>query len=502
MSVAESSGVEATAASAAPSLARRLFGGIGAITTAGAAVRMLGVLSAPLLTRALGPVPYGDAALVATMTALMSTVALLGIDLAYSRYFFGGVDAEPGAVERFCWKFGLASGALVSAAGAVLWVLLIAPRSGSGRGLGVLVATGGMFGVLAAMAQVRARLRGEYTRLAGAIAASGVAATAATLALALWWRSDAWSLVLGAVLASAVLTLMSGVPRPGDLLRASGLSARQRSAVLRLGLPGAGTALMYWVLSSADRFVIQAYLPTSALGTYSFSAGLSMMGLMLNSSIVMVWIPEASRSYEGDRANAPAVLGRLWSRLVVLLAVAWLAVAMAGGDLIRLLADPRFAEGARYVPWLAGAVFFYGLAALASTGLILSGTMVMVTVWWVAGIGVSATLNLTLVPRMGAIAAAVAMCSAFAVIAVGVMWSSQRWLPMRIRWGVLVAVLAGILAAGVAGSPAWLGDPMSSLLLKLPVGIAAAAAAVRVIAPDWFARGAARAAAALHLPRS
>lgn len=498
MSVAAPEAGPAAAPAAGGSLARRVFGGTGAITAAGVVVRLVAVLSAPLLTRALGPVPYGDAALAGTLTALLATVALLGVDLAYARYYFGGLEANPTAVESFCWRFALVSAVAVSAAGAAVWVLLIAPQSGSSRGLGVLVAAGGLLGVLAALAQTRARLRGQYRRLAVALVVSGVTGTAATLGMAWWWRRDAWPLLAGAALASAVLVAISGVPRAAEFLRPSGLSPRQRGLVVRLGLPGAGTALMYWVLSSADRFVIQAYLPRSDLGTYSFAVGLATAGLVLNSAIVTVWYPEASRSYEGDRVNAPALLGRLWSRLVVLLAVVWLAVAMAGGDLIRLLADPRFAGGAWYVPWLAGAVFFYGVASLANTGLVLSGTMAPAALCWMVGIGVSALLNLTLVPRVGAIAAAVAMCTAFGVIAAGVMWTSERWLPLRIRWRVLLPLLAAVLALGAAGSTPWMRDPAASLLLKLPVGVAAAALAVRMIAPDWFQRALERGAAALR----
>jgi O-antigen/teichoic acid export membrane protein len=290
---------------------------------------------------------------------------------------------------------------------------------------------------------------------------------------------------------------VSGVPSPRELLRPSGLTREQRRLVIGLGLPGAGTALMYWVLSSADRWVIAAYLPQSVLGAYAFAANLGMMGLMLNSAIMMVWFPEASRTYEADRAGAPAVLGRLWSRMVALLALVWLAVAMGGGDVLRLLADPRFHGGAVYVPWIAGSVFFYGVAALAATGLVLNNDMRPVALWWIAGIAVSAAMNLALVPRIGAVAAAAAMCTAFATIAVGVMWTSERWLPLRIGWGRLLPVLAGIAAAGVVGAPAWLPSPAASLAVKLPVGMAAVAVVVRLVAPDWFARGAGAAASVL-----
>jgi O-antigen/teichoic acid export membrane protein len=479
------------------SLARRIFAGTGIIMLASGLVRAFSVVASPVLTRLLGPPAYGSASLVGTLVAFIGTVALLGIDMSYSRYYYGGVSAEPGAVERLCWRFALGSVSVLASVGALAWVYVLAPRAGASPSLGVFVGIGGLLTVTGTMAEARMRLRGRYLRLSAAIVLSGVAATLASIGLALWWRRDAWPLLIGTAVGSLVAAGISGVPSPRELLRPSGLTREQRRMVIGLGLPGAGTALMYWVLSSADRWVIAAYLPQSTLGTYAFAANLGMMGLMLNGAIMMVWFPEASRTYEADRAAAPALLGRLWSRMVALLALVWLAVAMGGGDMLRLLADPRFHSGAVYVPWVAGSVFFYGVAALAATGLVLNNDMRPVALWWIAGIAVSAALNLTLVPRVGAVAAAAAMCSAFAVIAVGVMWTAERWLPLRIEWRVLLPVLGGIAAAGVLGAPAWLASPAASLAAKLPVGAAAVALVVRLVAPDWFARGTAAAGALL-----
>ncbi|MDB4949146.1 MAG: hypothetical protein JWM27_1795 [Gemmatimonadetes bacterium] len=479
---------EAPARAPSRSLARRIFAGTGTITVASALVSATSLLTAPLLTALLGPASYGTAALVGTLTTLVGTFALLGIDLSYARYFFGGVSQDGTAVERLCWRFVIVSSSVLSAAGVLVWVYVVAPRTGTGPALGVLVGATGMLTVVSTMAQARARLRGRYVRLAVAIVAAGAAQVAAGVALSYTWRRDAWPLLVGTVVGLAVTIAVTGTPSPRELARPSGLDGAQRWSIVRLGIPGVGSALMYWMLSSADRWLLSMHAPQDVVGSYAFGSSIGTIGLMLNSAVLMVWFPEAARVFEQERATSAADLGRLWTRMVTLLGIAWLAVAMSGGDILRLLADRRFHAAAAFIPWFAGAMFFYGVSILAATGIVLMRRTPLQAMWWGVATGVSLGLNVLLIPRFGALAAAVDMCAAFLVVALGCLWSSERLLPLRIGWGVLLPALAGIAAVGVAGAGAWHPMPLVSLGFKLPVGMAVAALCVRVVAPDWFTR--------------
>jgi O-antigen/teichoic acid export membrane protein len=492
-----SEGVLPAAAPAVPaarrrahSLAARVFGAAGAISAAGVLVRLVALAAAPLLTRLLGPVPFGAAALIGTLASLLAGVGALGLDFSYSRYFLAEAGDERYAVERFCWRMVLLLGCAASVAGAAVWVYVAAPHTGADPRLGWLVAAFVLLTVLTTLSQTRARMRSEYLRLALAVLVTGVVSTGGTVALALaGWRS-AFALVLGTVAGLAAGVAVAGVPRPGELARGSGLAPAQRRAVLALGLPNALTTLLYWVMTSADRWAIAWFLPGAVLGSYSFAATLAATGLMLNSGLMLVWFPEAVRTFEAGAAASQAVLGRLWSRLVMVLAVCWLAVVMAGGDVLRLLTDPRFHGGAAYIPWIAGGVFFYGLAQMSATAMVLKKDQKPQAVWWTIGAALCVALNVALVPRYGALAAAAAATASFAVIAVGVLWVSERWLPLEVEWVRLLAALVAILAMGIVGLPAWAGTPLLSLAIKLPVGVAVAALTLGWVAPDWARRAA------------
>jgi O-antigen/teichoic acid export membrane protein len=469
------------------SLARTVLGGTGIITAAGFAGRLFGLVSSPILTRVLGPTPYGEVALVGTVTSLATTLALFGVDMSYARFYFSGSPDESAAVERFCWRFTMATSLCVSFLAAAAWWWL-APRAGQPSGYAVMVGAGIFLGAVNAMGSLRRRVRGGYTRIAASIAAGSGIGMVLAIVIALSIRRDAWALLVGTAGGVAASIAILGLPGKAMLRGSLGLSRTHQWDVVRLGLTSMVTAPMFWLMNSADRWFLGIWKGEGELGVYAFAGSVGMIGLMLNSAITMTWFPEMNRAYEAMGEDASSSIGRMWARLVASLLVVWVAVSAAGGDVLRLFSDPRFHGGVPLVPWLAGAVFFYGVALLANTGLFLRKDLTPVVGWWVAGAAANVALNAALVRPLGAIGAAAAACLGFALIAAGVTWSSQGRFRLPIPWGRLSAA-GGIAIGGIAILYVpWAASPLTSLLLKLPAGAVCALMLMMVVAPDWVRR--------------
>ena len=469
------------------SLARSVIGGVGLIAGAGAVNKLFALLAAPVLTVALGPAPYGVVALLTTVTSLGTLFALAGVDMSYARFYFSESPTEGQAVERFCWRFTLVASLPISVISLVCW-WYGSEKVGLPASLAPMVCAGIFLAALSTMAATRQRLREGYLRIAIGSVTTGLVGVALSIVLALYWRKDAWSLLLGGVVGMVSGILVLGLPRPSDLARPSGLPPHRRWEVLRLGAAGAAMAPLYWLMNSADRWIIGAWAGQDSVGVYAFAAGIGQVGILLNSAITYAWFPEMSRAYEASREEAPAAIGRMWGRLVAGLMVAWVAVTAAGPDAIRLLADPRFYGGGSYVPWMAGGMFFYGVASLSNTGHLLRKDLRPAVGWWTAGAIMDVGLTVLLVIRYGAAGAAIAACSSFAFIAGGVMWSSQRRYCLAVPWGRLAAAALVAVLAGVSLFPPWASSPFSSLLRKLPVGLAVGCLLFWVVAPDWMCR--------------
>lgn len=475
------------------SLSRKLFGASASIAAAGLVARSLAIVSAPILTLLLGPEPYGVMALLTTLISLGATFAMLGSDLSYTRFACTGKSEEDAAVEAFCWRFIIVSSASIALAIFAFWGL---SRVGIGLDIGfpsamLLVVGGCVFvSVLDTMAQARRRIQGAYSRLAVTLIVSAILSTGATLLLAYYWRQDAWSMLLGYAVGPAASFALLGLPALTRLIRASGLDKSKRIELINFGFMGAAiSAPLYWVVSTADRWFISAYLDTRTVGIYAFSCSIAYMGQILNNAFLVAWRTESFKSFEVDPQGAPQVLGALWGQFVVMLALVWLMITAAGGDVIRLLASPEFHEGTVFVPWLAGAVFLYGVSHMGSTGLLIGKTMRVWTYWWIFAALASVALNLVFVRLLGALGAAVVQALSFAIIAIGVTWAAQKAYPLTINFRQLFIAIPVILLIGALMGPSWNISPIISIAYKLPVGIVTTVLILYWVCPNWFEHG-------------
>ena len=465
-------------------IVKKVFGASAIIILANGLNRLFAILAAPILTRVLGPTPYGVMALVGTATSLASTFSLLGIDMGYVRFYFSKTNTASQAVENFCWRYAIGSSVTIGVLSIFLWEILLGKPYNNFL-IALVVGLTIILFVANTMSQTAARLREKYRHIGLAIIASGITGTLATLALAILWRSDEWPLLIGFVLGILISFAITGFPRGNSIARPSALTAREKWSVVRLGLPGLVTGTMYWILSSSDRWFLKHFLGEHAVGIYSFAYNVAIIGIIVNTALVLTWFPESVRTYEKDSQGASKVLGEAWGGLALLLCLVWLMVASIGGDIIRLLADSRFHEGAAYVPWIAGGVYFYGMAQLANTGLLISENMKPAANLWLIGGVLNIILNYFMIQMWGAYGAAITNCLSFGLIYFGVMWKSTKLFKLNLAWEKLLGGGVVVLICGVGMSPPWHDYPLLSICFKLPIYLIICLSLVRLILPGW-----------------
>ena len=464
---------------------RRVLSGTIQLTLSFGVIRLLAIVSMPILTGVLNPTAYGVAALAGTLISLVSVFALAGIDMSYRRAYHSAQPPSGDVVEHYCWRFAIAAGMVSGVLAAVVWWYFIEMD----LKLAILLPMGIIGSVATAMTHSRALLAGRYRAIAVTTIISGGIVTAASIGIAIWWRRDAVALILPMVLGYLLPVLLLGMPSIAGLLKPSGLPPNAGVALVKIGIAGVITAPMYWLLSSSDRWFLQHYHGAAAVGVYSVGYSVAAIGGMVNGAVMSVWLSEASREFERDQEQAKAILGRLISRLLAAMAVIWLVVAAAGGDIIRLLANERFHASVEIVPFIAGGVFFYGISQVMVIDLMLAKQYKWAALWWFVGGVVCTLLNIVAVPRWSGLGAAMAQSLSFAFISFGILAISQAKYPIQLAWWRLALVMITILIAGLFLAPPWHAVPSVSLLMKFPIGIAVASFTAWVTAPDWCTRG-------------
>jgi O-antigen/teichoic acid export membrane protein len=445
------------------------------------------LLTLPYLTRVLSPEAYGVAAMANASIYFVAVLAIAGIDMSYVRAYHSVGNEKVESIEAFVWRFTLASGLAFGAIGALTWVVVAKTVFDLPAYLGGIIGLGILLAPLNTMALTRARLSNRYRAMSGSnvVAALGVAAV--SMGVATWWRQDALPLVLAILVGNLIPILVLGMPGRDVLTTPSGFSRQERRLILSVGLAGIVTAPMYWVLSSMDRWILGYIDGAASVGIYSIGYNVAVVSLLLNTAIQSVWLPEATREYERQPESAAAVLGPLAERFIVALALMWLAVTAAGGDAIRLLVGSEFYSASSLVPLIALGAFFYGVLQLANAALIIKKKLHHAIWWWVAGAIICLGLNILLVPKLGRIGSAITQACSFGVVAIGIVISAQRCMPVKIRSMRLVITLCAIVIAGVAMHGPWAASPLHSLMLKFPVGLVCVAVFVSAVMPEAFA---------------
>lgn len=464
---------------------RRLFSGTVQLTLSNAFVRLLSIATMPILTALLPPHAYGVASLAGTVISLAAVFALAGIDMSYSRAYHSSKPPSGAVVENFCWRFAILMTSLTAALVAVVWWLL----SSDYQGMTMILAIGIVVSVGNTMALTRARLTGRYRAMAMSIVAGGILGPMLSIAIATWWRQDAIALLLPMLLIYLLPLLMLGAPPIAALFSSTGMARDDAKSLVKIGLAGVVTAPMYWLLSSSDRWFLQHYHGSAVVGIYSIGYSVAAVGMMVNSAVMSVWLPEAAREFEQDPEQAKITLGRFMSRLMAAMAIIWLLVMAAGGDIIRLLSNERFHAAADVVPYVAGGVFFYGILHLANAGLLLAKKLKWAVLWWFAGGMVGLLMNWVLVPQLGAVGAAITQCISFTFISIGILISSQAVFRVQLEWSRLALCVAFVVTAGVAMAPPWHACALYSLILKIPIGLAVTVLISWMMAPDWCVKG-------------
>jgi O-antigen/teichoic acid export membrane protein len=204
---------------------------------------------------------------------------------------------------------------------------------------------------------------------------------------------------------------------------------------------------------------------------------------MINSALIAIWLPEATRLHESDTERTEQDLGRLMAQLVLVMALIWFGIVAVGGEVLRLLTDPRFHSASIYLPWIAGGVFFYGCYHLAKTGLFLSRSLKWSAVFAAAVGAFSLLANIIFIPEYGANAAAIVRCLSFALLASVVFWVAQSKHNIPLPMGRLAVAMLPLVAVGWCMYTRWDNSEIVSLLLKLPALAAGVLVSVWLLEP-------------------
>lgn len=217
------------------------------------------------------------------------------------------------------------------------------------------------------------------------------------------------------------------------------------TALVAFGLPLVGTQVATFTSTFADRYFINAFVDSAAVGLYSLGYQFGFLLVAVGySPFAMYWEPERFRAAEQPDRDARFQRALLFASL--LLATVAVGIGIWVEDVLRIMATPAYRPAAHIVPLLIVAYSLQGWSAFMEAGILIrERTGLIAAANWTAALS-SLAANTLLVPRFGMMGAASATVIAFGLRTMLIHYWAQRlyFVPFDWRPTRLLAVLAAV----------------------------------------------------------
>lgn len=425
-------------------------------------------------TRALTPQEFGELTLAVTGVALLALVAMEGPQMALLRF----LPTEPDRAQA-----GILWGVAVPI---VVLCLVAAPASlvlvdDNPRGIVAICAL-----YLAAtilhrfqLTTVQARLQPRQYAIIGS--AESVLEMAIGIALVQLGYG-----VIGA-LTGSVAALLLVVAARARLWWVSwsffdgGLWRR----MIRFALPLSAMALLGWLATFADRWLLLFYRDAPLAGSYAaaYDLPMNLLGVPLM-VMLLAGYPLTISAYTASGVDAARVeLRRLSGFVVLILFPATVGIVLVGPLLINIFLGEAFRPLALLLlPILSVANFMKSVLWYTNYGYVLALRSDLTLLLMAVTTAVNLALNLVLIPRYGATGSALAALVSFSVGAVASIATLRRVFPMP--WPDPALIVSAM--AGVCAMTPWLwlfygATHWTAILYVIPVAVLLYGAAVLLV---------------------
>jgi O-antigen/teichoic acid export membrane protein len=436
--------------------------------------KLVGVLLVPLYTRFLLPADYGLMSLVTMVTTIVGVVMMLGQNGSLT-LFFRSAQTEASEDEVRSLLFSVVTFTVAFSGLLFTVLLLVGPML-----MPVLVPSGEVaFNPYVIVGLVTALVGIPLGLLQAVNRARGQALTHTVFQLTGFALNTGFTIYFVAALRQGALGSLKGTLISGALLLPVALwllaremrpkpSATWLKKSLVFGLPLMPHYFAGWILTFADRYMLERYRSLTEVGLYSLAYNVSMILNLVATSINQAWGPvyyDLAGTEEG-RAKLPR-LTTIYAAAITACAMVYMMLAR---ELLLLLANVKYHGAADVVPIVAAGYYFFAMYGVLSTGIFYAKKTKWVPVISAVAAVLNIGLNLWLMPAFGMWAAAWNTLAAYALMALIARIISGRLVPNSFEDGRLFRLMALFLVmfAGNLGVGA------------LPVG-AVAALALRVV---------------------
>lgn len=201
-------------------------------------------------------------------------------------------------------------------------------------------------------------------------------------------------------------------------------------------LPLIINSLSWWIACFSDRFLLEYFLGSSAVGLYSVASKIPTILITLSSVFMQAWVLSAIKEYESGCASS--FFDNVFRDFYVAMSLASVLIICFSEPLMRLLAVGDFADSWVYVPLLVCASLFEALGSFFAVLYTSAKRNVPVMASTLFGAIVNIALNIALIPAFGIQGAVFAtMASKLGILFYRVL-DIRRFVDIKVNYAIFI----------------------------------------------------------------
>ena len=434
-----------------------------------------GLISFPIMTRIFSVADYGLLGLVMTTVTFIIAITKMGLPSAIVR-FYEEQKARDRIVDYYSTLF---FASLIIAAGVTLLfisALQLFPADLLNEYLIKLLSLAGILiftrsSSAALISFLRAEQRTKLFNLISIVDRYG--SLACSIFLVFFIVKGLYGFFVGQIVASVgILFLLLFITRGRIKIGRQHFCPDQLKQAVKFGFPLLWAEMGHLILSYADRYLIQLYLGSTALGLYTAGYNLTTYiteAIIYPINYAMTPIYMNILVNQGEQ-QAREFFTRLFTYFMLILAPAVFGFIAVDKDLISFLASAKYAEVYLILPYIILGQAIYACTIILNAGLFINKKTLKVTYVMLGACLLNIGLNVVLIPLSGILGAAQATLISYFFYAFVLTYFSMREFSFSIEYQ---RILFYFLASGIMFlviRKLSLSTPLANCLVKVIIG--------------------------------
>jgi len=251
-----------------------------------------------------------------------------------------------------------------------------------------------------------------------------------------------WSLILANICATAYSFIHSGAYR---YISIKGISKSCCIEMLKFSVPLIPNGLMWWLVSTFNRPLMESHLGMHAIGIFAAANKLPGIVTMLFAIFFYSW--QISVIEEFGQKNYSFFYNRILKALLFVLCTGSILISVSSKYIIEWMTEGKFHEGWIYVPVLAIAPIFHAISSFVGANF--SATKESKYIFYSSAFGAIASilLNIILIPICGIWGAVISIVASHCCMALARIWYSWRYAQISDTFCLALMLVATAISA-------------------------------------------------------